>query len=193
MRQGKRPVTEDLQPQLAPDGEAPESNAQARRWRRLSEIGPGWISAVGTLLAAIIAGLGLLIAQYGGSQPTSSSPATVPGRIALAPATTAPVVDECSARLQIGADGNAGPLTCGRGKLNVLAWQYFAKNNPLVMSLGPNVIPDQVLRAMCSDLHAAAPETSTVPIEISVYRLSALYYGWQFGVDPVQEFLGGNC
>ena len=82
---------------------------------------------------------------------------------------------------------------CEGGKLNTRAWDYFAKNSPLVMALGPNAIPDQVLRAMCSDLHARPPEGSTIPIELSAYHLAATYYGWDFGVDPRQEFVDGNC
>ncbi len=104
----------------------------------------------------------------------------------LPPATVPPQAPECSAQLQIGADGNAGPLTCPNGALNALAWAYFAKDDPLVMTLGPNATPDQVLQAMCSDLHT----NSTGVIELSAYRLAALYYGWQFGISPTQEFPG---
>jgi hypothetical protein len=120
---------------------------------------------------------------------TRPAAATTPNsaRAVLPPASVGPAVDECSAQLSIGADGNAGPLTCANGKLNVLAWDYFAKDNPLVMSLGPDATPDQVLEAMCADLHTG----STDVIELSVYRLSALYYGWRFGIDPASEFPAG--
>lgn len=124
----------------------------------------------------------------GGTQADRGS-----SRAALAPASIPPVVDECSVPLSIGANGNAGPLLCEGGKLNTRAWEYFAKNSPLVMALGPNVIPDQVLRAMCSDLQAEPPQGSTIPIELSAYQLAATYYGWDFGVDPRQEFVEGNC
>ena len=104
-------------------------------------------------------------------------------RLVLAPASVPPVVDECDHSLQIGADGNISPLTCD-GKLNVRAWQHLARENLLVLSLGADVLPSQVLQAMCSDL----PNT-TKPIEVSVYDMAKLYYGWRFGLNPRKQFL----
>ena len=168
----------------------------SRPVRRFLDIGPGWISAIAGAVAAIAAVITLLATQSSGHQSSPTAPATsttATASLALAPATTAPVTGECSARLEIGADGNAGPLTCAEGKLNIVAWQYYAKDSPLVMSLGPDAIPDQVLRAMCSDVNATAPEGSTLVQEASAYQLAALYYGWRFGVNPVQEMQQGDC
>ncbi len=154
---------------------------------RLSQLGPAWLSAIGTLLAALIAGVALYLSNQspGGD---GGSGQVIAGRPVQAPATISPVVGECSQKLQIGADGNASPLTCDGGKLNVLAWSYYGKNSPLVMTLGPDAIPDQVLRAMCSDVR-----NSTPVIEKSAYTLAALYYGWNFGIDPAQELTSGGC
>jgi hypothetical protein len=157
---------------------------------RFLDLGPGWISAIGTVAAAVIAGVGLLISNSvstgGGGQPSDS----VPAGIILSPADVPPRVGLCSQQLEIGADGNAGPISCSNGKLNELAWQYLAKNNLNVMALGYDVLPDQVLRAMCSDVQSGG---STNVLEVSAYNISVLYYGWKFGVSPSQEFLSGDC
>lgn len=155
---------------------------------RFIDLGPGWISAIGTVAAAVFAGIGLLISNSVSSDSSQSANSS-PG-IVLAPADVSPRVGLCSQQLQIGADGNAGPISCSNGKLNQLAWQYLAKDNLNVMSLGYDALPDQVLRAMCSDVQSGG---STRVIEISAYNISVLYYGWQFGVSPSQEFLAGDC
>jgi hypothetical protein len=36
---------------------------------------------------------------------------------------------------------------------------------------------------MCSDLR-----NSTIPLVVSSYQLAGAYYGWDFGIDPSQEF-----
>jgi hypothetical protein len=97
-------------------------------------------------------------------------------------------VDLCSEQLSFGADGNAGPLFCANGALNTVAWDYFAKNNPQVLPLGPNATPAQVQQAVCSDVR-----NSTNPIETSTYKLAVAYYGWSFGVDPTEALTNGGC
>jgi serine/threonine protein kinase len=86
------------------------------------------------------------------SPPSSSSPPTTVStptgvtsgtRAVLAPATIPPVVNECSQQLSFGVDGDAAPLTCVDGSLNAVAWAYFAKGNPTVMSLGPDATPSR--------------------------------------------------
>ena len=92
------------------------------------------------------------------------------------------------AQLSYGADGNAGPVTCPNGDVNVLAWKYFAPDKPKVMALGPYASPLQVLSAMCADM-----PHSTYPIEGSIEKISAAYYGWQFGIDMAQALVDGGC
>jgi hypothetical protein len=153
-----------------------------RSWRRFLYRVPQWARRGAFLVAlAIIAVVAYIVVNPPG--PGSSN------RLVLSPASVPPVVDECNHSLQIGADGNIRPLTCN-GKLNVRAWQRVARENPLVLSLGQDVVPDQVLQAMCSDLQKT---TGTKPLEATAYDLAALYYGWKFGVSPKQEFLDGNC
>ncbi len=57
------------------------------------------------------------------------------------------------------------------------------------MSLGPFATPTQVAQAICSD----ARHSTEIPIESSAYRISALYYGWKFGIDPTTELTNGGC
>jgi hypothetical protein len=156
---------------------------------RFLDLGPGWISAIGTVAAAVFAGIGLLISNSVGGSGGQSTNSAQSG-IVLAPADVPPQAGLCSQQLQIAADGNAGPISCSNGKLNQLAWQYLAKDNLNVMALGYDALPDQVLRAMCSDVQSGG---STRVIEVSAYNISVLYYGWNFGVSPSQEFLASNC
>ena len=149
-----------------------------RSWRRFLYRIPRWVKRGGP-----VAALGIIaVVAYILLNPSQDS-----NRLVLAPASVAPVVDECDRSLQIGADGNISPLTCD-GKLNVRAWQHLTRGNLLVLALGADVLPSQVLQAMCSDL----PRT-TKPIEVSAYDMAKLYYGWRFGLNPRKEFVEGNC
>lgn len=179
----------------APSDSAGESGKRRSSWgrkrSRFLDLGPGWISAIGTLLAAVIAGIALILSNSGGhSTSNSNGSANSPATGSLAPATVSPSVHLCSHQLLIGADGNASPLTCSNGDLNELAWEYYAKASLNVMALGPDVVPSQVLSAMCSDVSSGE---STSLVEMSAYDISALYYGWHFGISPSQEFQDGDC
>jgi hypothetical protein len=151
---------------------------------RFLDLGPGWISAVAAVAAVVIAGVGLLISNSVSNSASQSTP-SAPSGIILAPADVPPRVGLCSQQLLIGADGNAGPISCSNGELNQLAWQYLAKSNLNVMALGSDALPDQVLRAMCSNVQS---DGSTRVIGITAYNILTLYYGWKFGVSPSQEF-----
>lgn len=110
-------------------------------------------------------------------------PATVPSKLA-----------ECSQQLTISQDGNAIPVTCSNGDLNILEWNYLkgvsSSRMPLIMTLGYNATNSQVQTATCSDL--ASGDTS-YPIEGSTYQISALYYGWNFSDPLAAEVQNGNC
>ncbi|HEY6469889.1 MAG TPA: hypothetical protein VI434_08980 [Candidatus Dormibacteraeota bacterium] len=98
-------------------------------------------------------------------------------------------VSECSLTLEVGMDGNASPVFCADGGINVLAWNYFEKLKPRVMTLGPSATVQQVEAAMCSDLN-----TSTIPIETSAGELAFRYYGWVFvGVSDISTAFPGFC
>lgn len=119
---------------------------------------------------------------------TTTTTTTVPVLPVLPPATVPPVVGECSQQLIFDADGNAGPLTCTNGDINVLAWQYYAKMNSSAMSLGPDATPSQVYRALCAGVY-----NTSFPIQDNIYALSATYYGWHFAVNPSDEINNGSC
>ena len=140
---------------------------------------PRWAWATGLALVAACVIAAVVVLATGGSTHDSSGTAA---RATLVPATVPPKVDECSAQLQFAVDGTAGPLRCRNGHLNSLAWQYYAKFNPLVMALGPRATPGQVVQAICSDLHSNT--STTVPKETAAYQLAALYYGWNFAIAP---------
>jgi len=119
------------------------------------------------------------------SATTTSGPAN---RAILAPASVAPLVDECTQQLQFGVDGTAGPLTCSTGELNTLAWQYYAAFKLGVMSLGPYATPSGVFQTLCSDaVHSSGP------IAADAYSLAATYYGWSFAINPTQGLIEGRC
>ena len=131
------------------------------------------------------------------STPTSTTAPAQSLQAILAPATTAPVGNECTLQLIYDADGNVSPLLCPGGGVNVLAWQHYAEgavgNGPerpsMVMELGPYASPPQVYQAMCSDY---ADIYGTNPLTISAEELAAAYYGWTFaGDDPVMDFEQG--
>jgi hypothetical protein len=162
-----------------------QDTPSGKKRSRIADLGPGWISAIAAALGVILTGVGLLISNAGGGGGGSQIQTVAQKGVTLPPAVVPAHGAVCSTQLHDGADGNIGPLTCSNGALNELAWSALVGNNLLVMSLGPNVNQDQVLRAMCNDLASGG---STVPVEQSAYTLSALYYNWQFGVKPSDEF-----
>jgi hypothetical protein len=106
----------------------------------------------------------------------------VPARV-LAPATDPPVGALCTAPIQSTADGNAGPLLCRGGEVNVQAWQFYAEVSASVLGLGINPTAGQVQAAICDDFkhgHATRPE------EANGYKLATAYYGWNFNIDATR-------
>ncbi len=113
---------------------------------------------------------------------TGAPPATTttvnPARQILSPATTQPVVDECSVPISQSADGNPYPTTCpAGGGINVVAWRYIANSYSNILGLGANASEQEAFQTMCS---------SSVPGgEVSVAaEVAARYYGWSFANDP---------
>jgi len=101
----------------------------------------------------------------------------------LAPAPDLPVANLCSAQVTVTADGNATPLLCKSGAVNVQAWKFYASVSASVMGIGLNPTEGQVESAICDDFkhqHATQPE------ETSGYRLAMTYYGWTFNLDPAK-------
>ena len=118
------------------------------------------------------------------SQSQSPSGETPVARQALAPATDLPASDLCSAPIQTTTDGRAGPLMCGSGAVNVLAWKFYSSISASILGLGLNPTQGQAESAVCDDLihtHATRPE------EVDGFKLASTYYGWSFLVDPLHD------
>jgi hypothetical protein len=130
-----------------------------------------WAAAV-SLLA--LAGIAALLIASGG---------TGGNRAILVPATVPPVIGECTSQLVTAVDGTVGPLTCSGNRINTLAWQYYAKFDPLVMTLGRFATEGEVASTLCSDLKNST--IATIPKEIEAYQISAVYYGWRFVFSPI--------
>ena len=105
-------------------------------------------------------------------------------RQVLPPATDLPVANLCSAPVNISADGNATPLLCSSGALNVQAWRYYAAVSASVMGLGLNPTQGQVVSAICDDL---AHNHATRVEEASGYKLASTYFGWSFSIDVATQ------
>jgi hypothetical protein len=89
----------------------------------------------------------------------------------------------CSKSIVTAADGNASPLFCRSGALNVLAWKYYADISASILGLGLNPNEGQPQAAMCDDI---AHNGATRSTEVNGYRLAAAYYGWTFTFDPTK-------
>jgi hypothetical protein len=100
-------------------------------------------------------------------------------------ATVPPVSRECALGLNLAEDGNAGPLTCPDGGVNVGAWDYYAGSKPLLMELSRNATSKQVDSAICT------PESLTAPMKDSTFQLAEAYYGWHFGEQFLADRLYG--
>lgn len=101
-------------------------------------------------------------------------------RQVLPPATDLPNGALCTATLQATADGNAQPLLCRGGAVNVQAWKFYATISASILGLGLNPTEGQAESAVCDDInhnHATRPE------ETSGFTLAKAYYGWSFTVD----------
>ena len=103
----------------------------------------------------------------------------MPQRV-LPPAPDLPVAQLCSAAITTTANGNAGPLLCHSGAVNVQAWSYYAGVSASILGLGLNPTEGQAESAICDDeKHNHATQTE----EASGYRLAATYYAWTFAID----------
>ena len=99
----------------------------------------------------------------------------------LPPATDPPVAQLCSKAIVSSAEGNASPLFCLSGAVNVQAWQFYSNISQSILSLGLNPNEGQPQSAMCDDIaHNGANRSE----EVSGYKLAAAYYGWTFAFDP---------
>jgi hypothetical protein len=91
----------------------------------------------------------------------------------LAPASVPPVSAECNEAVQMSADGNASPLLCPNGGVNVPAWNNYTGSYGAILALGPSATESTVISTMCS-VSPPYPEIENAGI------LASHYYGWSF-------------
>jgi hypothetical protein len=101
----------------------------------------------------------------------------------LSPATEPPVAMLCSKAVVSAADGNASPLFCTNGAVNVNAWAFYSQISESILSLGLNPNEGQPQSAICDDL---AHNGATRATEVNGYKLAKAYYGWTFTFDPAK-------
>jgi hypothetical protein len=138
------------------------------------------------------------------SAPTSTPTAAATPTVSPLPPTPAPTakptakplprVVACRLRLTVGQDGNAFPLFCSDGDVNLTAWDYFAPIDPRIMSLGGDASYAQFQSAYCADMRSG----STFPIENSGVQLAGRSHGWRFSVvsllnDDTSWQMDGSC
>lgn len=145
-----------------------------------------------------LTGPGRSIAQVTGSwncrvpRSASAAGASTATMTALAPALVPPVTGECGASLQHDSSGDASPITCGDGAINVLAWNYLygAPFDPYVMLLGPKASLPQIEHAFCApDLEQGTPPA----VAETIYQIAADYFGWPFRTAPSAIVSGSSC
>jgi hypothetical protein len=121
-------------------------------------------------------------AEASPSPSAAGDEVSVPQQV-LPPATDGPVANLCSKPITTTADGNAEPLFCSDGAVNVMAWTFYSDISASILGLGLNPAPHQPQSAMCDDL---AHNNATRAEEANGYRLAAAYYGWKFNIDPAK-------
>jgi hypothetical protein len=83
-----------------------------------------------------------------------------------------------------GVSGPAAPLTCAGGGLNVNAWGLYGDFS--LIELGRGATLKGVERAMCA--FAKSHPYLSAAFEIRAEKLSSLYYGWRFAINPELHF-----
>jgi len=126
------------------------------------------------------------VASPGGPIPAVA--AHPPAHMVLLPATSRPVLAECSAPVRYAGYTVPVPSLCPDGRLNADAWDAFAAAAPRVMGLPGDARLTQVRRAMCAD-DAVRYALSSV-LELRAEVLAASYHGWRFATAPGAGFPG---
>jgi hypothetical protein len=141
--------------------------------------GSGHLARAATRTVAIGAfvSLSIVVSAGAASHPVRLSPAPSPPRGAA-----------CTHSLFHDADGNVTPLLCSRGRFNVLAWRWYAKNSSVpILALARDATLTDVERALCRT------QSSTSPMKISEYTLASAYNGWHFSKNPVTLWESESC
>lgn len=151
---------------------------------------------------AIISAGYLIYLQISSSNPVTASTRSASSNVKnttnsiLKPATVPPKIAECSQTLSYDSNGNPSPIQCANGDLNVLAWNAMAALEPKVMALGYQPGAQQVQKAICIDGNAANQDSTpsiSAPLETTAYKLAAIYYGWNYSLNPQSLLTRGGC
>jgi hypothetical protein len=110
----------------------------------------------------------------------SSGPLTSDREI-LPLAKNRPVRPECLTAVTPTTDGNAYPLTCSNGEVNVAAWESYATLLPRLLTLGRTVTRCQVYEAEVAPA-LSSEENLTYPETFASYQLASAYYGWSLNI-----------
>jgi hypothetical protein len=127
---------------------------------------------------------------------TTSSASATNAYAILSPATVASKTAECSQQLTFDSNGDSGPITCPDGDLNLTEWNALAALEPSIFTLGPSPTVAQVQAALCADTNDSDSDANTSNskiIEMTVYHIAQLYYGWSFTSDPTVVLSNGSC
>jgi hypothetical protein len=143
----------------------------------------------GAVLLVAALGLGAGLSACGSSGSADATTTTTSNFGVLTPAKVKSVITECSELLDVLRGGNAGPLQCGTGGLNINAWNFYTATGRGVMSLGRVVTADQVKQAMCKDTGGAIVKW---PLELNAATIASLYYGWNLST-AIKHFDPATC
>jgi hypothetical protein len=109
--------------------------------------------------------------------PSTTTAGPAPGFTVLPPATVAPVAAECDIPVATSGDGNASPLLCPNGGVNVPAWKFYERISAPILALGRNASESLVVKTMCT---AHLQTQDTYPEIENAGKLVGTYYGWSF-------------
>jgi prepilin-type N-terminal cleavage/methylation domain-containing protein len=123
------------------------------------------------------------------TQVQITPPAVSSDYAVLSPASVPSKTAECSLGITYASNGVPGPVQCPNGDLNSTEWNALAALEPSVFKLGYSVNIGQVQTALCSDVAANISN----PIELTVYQIASLYYGWSFSSNPSAVLTNGSC
>ncbi len=94
----------------------------------------------------------------------------------------APVKKECAVPILLTEDGNAYPLLCRGGRVNVGAWLFYEQLRPSIMAIARSATPRQAFTQMCN-LHPDTPIGFNLNLTLTEYEdsfsLAAAYNGWR--------------
>ncbi len=131
------------------------------------------------LMLMVLAGCSPTPAAGGATPPPNqapsqqSTPTPTSNPLILPPASTPSSVGICQQQLSFGADGDASPILCQNGAVNVLAWRYYQPVYPAIFALGAYATPNQI-QQVSSQMSVPLTEAD------DAYCLAKAYFGWTY-------------